>query len=67
MHHDIGGAMAHTLRTHLRARRLRDHFILFINDIDPLDTVARGLIHHPVTLFCSGVPCDTRLIATSLL
>ncbi|MDU6434989.1 MAG: hypothetical protein E6556_20000 [Pantoea sp.] len=49
--------MAHTLRTHLRARRLRDHFILFINDIDPLDTVA----------LCSGVPCDTRLIATSLL
>lgn len=59
--------MTHTLRAHLRACRLRNHFILFIDDIDPLDAVARGLIHHPVTLFCSGVPCDTRLIATSLL
>jgi len=39
--------MTQTLRTHLRTAGLRNDFVLFVNDINPLDTVTCRLIHHP--------------------
>jgi hypothetical protein len=49
MHNDVRCAVAQTLRTHLFAAGLRDHFILFADNVNPLCTCQMTLLHHRET------------------
>ncbi|SAH21132.1 Uncharacterised protein [Enterobacter cloacae] len=49
MNNDVSRAVTQTLRTHLFAAGLRDHFILFADNVNPLSTCQMILLHHRET------------------
>ncbi|MNV71218.1 hypothetical protein D3C71_1642270 [compost metagenome] len=48
MHHNIGSTMTQPLSTHLLATGLSNHFILLVDDINPLGICSLTLFRHPL-------------------